>query len=137
MLTIPEYFKQFINEKIDLDVTPKICCPFHEEDTPSFSYSASKGVWRCFGACNFGGDVYALHQKKFHFSKRSEAIADLNKRLGIKEEEILEEELSVKPVHENKITDRISLLQYQLNQALQNGDIDTICKVTQELTKYE
>ena len=33
-----------------------ICCPFHEEDTPSLKiYSDNRG-WYCFG-CNRGGDV--------------------------------------------------------------------------------
>jgi DNA primase len=32
------------------------CCPFHNEKTPSFSVSASKGIYKCFG-CGKGGEV--------------------------------------------------------------------------------
>ena len=65
LISIPEYFTRFIDRSIDLTKIPKICCPFHEEDTPSFSYSSEKGLWRCFGACKVGGDVIALHQKNY------------------------------------------------------------------------
>src|SRR5919204_259778 len=33
-------------------------CPFHEERTPSFSVSAEKGTYHCFG-CGVGGELAA------------------------------------------------------------------------------
>lgn len=33
------------------------CCPFHKENTPSFSVAADKGFFYCFG-CHAGGDVF-------------------------------------------------------------------------------
>lgn len=83
--TIPEYFTRFIDPKVDLNQTPKVCCPFHNEDTPSFSYSPDKGVWRCFGACHFGGDVIAMHQKHYGLRNREEARKSLYRLLGYKE----------------------------------------------------
>ncbi|MDR1523153.1 MAG: hypothetical protein LBS29_04315 [Endomicrobium sp.] len=82
-MKVYEYFTKFINPSINLVETSKICCPFHEEDTPSFSYKADTDRWRCFGACHFGGDIYALHQKNFRLKTRDEAISSLNKLLGI------------------------------------------------------
>ncbi len=33
------------------------CCPFHQEDTPSFSVVSDQGFFYCFG-CHVGGDVF-------------------------------------------------------------------------------
>jgi len=33
-------------------------CPFHAEDHPSFGVNARTDTWRCFGACQTGGDAY-------------------------------------------------------------------------------
>lgn len=82
LISIPEYFTRFINPSVDLNATPKVCCPFHQEDTPSFSYSPEKGIWRCFGACKFGGDVIAMHQKNYRLRNRREAEESLYKLLG-------------------------------------------------------
>lgn len=72
--TIPEYYQRFIDQKVNLLWEPKQCCPFHKEDTPSFSYSVEKDVWRCFGACKCGGDVVALHRKNYHLKSREDAL---------------------------------------------------------------
>lgn len=81
--TIPEYYKQMINSSVDLALSPKQCCPFHQEDTPSFSYNGEKGIWRCFGACKCGGDVIDLHKKNYHLRTRQEAENSLNALCGI------------------------------------------------------
>ena len=43
-------------------VNYKGCCPFHNEKTPSFVVSPSKGIFKCFG-CNEGGNVIHFIQK--------------------------------------------------------------------------
>lgn len=82
LISIPEYYARFIDPSVDLNKTPKVCCPFHHENTPSFSYSPSKGVWRCFGACKAGGDVIAMHQRNYRLPNRTQAEASLAKLLG-------------------------------------------------------
>lgn len=39
----------------------KICCPLHIEKTPSFSYSHSRDIWTCFGACHTSGKTVRFH----------------------------------------------------------------------------
>lgn len=39
------------------------CCPFHEERTPSFKVDPERGTWRCYGACQDGGDVIAFVER--------------------------------------------------------------------------
>ena len=73
MPTVPEYYEEQINQGVDLIMYPKQCCPFHQENTPSFSYNIATGRWSCFGKCHAHGDVIDMHQRWFHFSTREEA----------------------------------------------------------------
>jgi|688.fasta_scaffold46741_3 DNA primase len=40
------------------------CCPFHDDKTPSLVITPAKNLWRCFGACDAGGDVIAWVMKR-------------------------------------------------------------------------
>jgi len=40
-------------------------CPFHPNTrTPAFVVFPDSGTWRCFGACNEGGDVFRFVMKR-------------------------------------------------------------------------
>ncbi|MFZ9750530.1 MAG: DNA primase [Candidatus Nanopelagicales bacterium] len=56
-------------------------CPFHDEKTPSFHVTPSKGLWFCFG-CNEGGDTVNFIQRVDHLTF-SEAIEKLAGKLGM------------------------------------------------------
>ena len=56
-------------------------CPFHDERTPSFHVTPSRGMWYCFG-CSEGGDVLNFLQKIDHLSF-TEAVEKLAGRTGV------------------------------------------------------
>ncbi len=57
------------------------CCPFHNEKTPSFSVSADKGFYKCFG-CGKGGNVFSFLMEHDGLSF-PEAVESLANRAGI------------------------------------------------------
>jgi DNA primase len=62
-------------------------CPFHSEKTPSFTVSASKGIYKCFG-CGKGGNAVNFIMEAEHLSYY-EALRHLAKKYHI---EVLERE---------------------------------------------
>lgn len=68
------------------------CCPFHNEKTPSFYVSPSKGIYKCFG-CGEAGDAVKFLMKHEHFTY-PEALRWLADKyhVEIKEEEMSDEE---------------------------------------------
>jgi len=57
-------------------------CPFHEEKTPSFTVSPSKGIYKCFG-CGEGGNghiSFVMTREGYSFP---EAITDIGQKFNI------------------------------------------------------
>lgn len=61
------------------------CCPFHNEKTPSFSVSPSKGIFKCFGCGKAGNAVnFVMEHEQLNYA---EALKYLGKKYGIEVEE--------------------------------------------------
>ncbi len=64
-------------------------CPFHNEKTPSFSVSPSRGIYKCFG-CGVAGNVSKFLMDHEHFSY-PEALRHLAEKYHLEIEEIKSE----------------------------------------------
>ena len=69
------------------------CCPFHNEKTPSFSVSPSKGIFKCFG-CGKAGNAVNFVMEHEHLTY-VEALRFLGRKYGIEVEEREESEAEI------------------------------------------
>ena len=77
------------------------CCPFHNEKTPSFSVSASKGIYKCFGCGKSGTAVgFVMEHENMSYT---EALKYLAKKYNIEvvEKEESAEEIAQRQRHES------------------------------------
>lgn len=77
-------------------VNYQACCPFHQEKTPSFVVSPSRGIYKCFG-CGKGGNAINFVMESENISY-PEALKMVAKRYGI---EVKDEELTPEDVERN------------------------------------
>ena len=70
----------------------KACCPFHDEKTPSFTVSQSKGFYHCFGCGEHGNALDFLMQ--YDHMEFVEAVESLASLMGI---EVPREESNNRP----------------------------------------
>lgn len=67
-------------------------CPFHSNTrTPAFVVWPETGTWRCFGACNEGGDIFSYVMKRDGLDFR-EALDVLARRAGVEIKPMTREE---------------------------------------------
>ena len=81
------------------------CCPFHNEKTPSFYVSPSKGIYKCFG-CGKAGTAVGFVMEEEHCSY-VEALRYLAKKYHI---EIQEEEESAEEIAKRQRSESLLLV---------------------------
>ena len=80
-------------------------CPFHNEKTPSFTVSPSKGIYKCFG-CGSGGNAVNFIIEHEHLSY-PEALKFLAGKYNI---EIIEKELTAEEVEQKNQRESMLIL---------------------------
>lgn len=96
-------------------------CPFHNEKTPSFSVSATKGIYKCFG-CGKAGNAVNFVMEHEHYTY-PEAIRFLAKKYNI---EVEEEVRSTEYIQEQNEKESL----YNINQFAQKFFTD--CLINQQ-----
>ena len=81
------------------------CCPFHNEKTPSFSVSASKGIYKCFGCGKSGTAVgFVMEHESMTYT---EALKYLAKKYNI---EVVEKEESAEEIAKRQRSESLYLV---------------------------
>ena len=81
-LPIETVVGQYVKLAKDGRTSMKGLCPFHSENTPSFSINLNKNLNHCFG-CNRGGDGISFIMEKENLT--AAGVSDLlNKKSGVK-----------------------------------------------------
>jgi DNA primase len=78
---IDEVVRDYVTLKNAGGGSMKGLCPFHDERTPSFHVTPSRGMWYCFG-CAEGGDVLNFVQRMDHLTF-AESVEKLARRFGV------------------------------------------------------
>ncbi|MDO9486710.1 MAG: DNA primase [Actinomycetota bacterium] len=78
---IDDVVREYVTLKSAGGGSLKGLCPFHDERSPSFHVTPSRGMWYCFG-CGEGGDVLGFLQKIDHLSF-AESVEKLAGKAGV------------------------------------------------------
>ncbi|MBN8583391.1 MAG: DNA primase [Anaerolineae bacterium] len=98
-------------------------CPFHDnKHTPSFVVWPESGTWRCFGACNEGGDIFKFVMKREGIDFK-EALQKLALRAGVEVQQIQRETPQQREAYDHLRTLLEDAVVYYRSQLFNNHEI--------------
>jgi DNA primase len=98
-------------------------CPFHDNKrTPAFVVWPETGTWRCFGACNEGGDIFKFVMKKQGWDFK-EALQHLAKRAGVELQEYTPQQEAQKEAYDTLRALLEEAVLYYRNHLLHTPDV--------------
>ncbi len=109
-------------------------CPFHDNKrTPAFVVWPELGTWKCYGACNEGGDIFKFVMKKEGLDFK-EALKKLAERAGVELRDYKREAPEVKEAHEHLHALLEAAVVYYRNHLLNNKEVLDYLHVKRGLT---
>jgi DNA primase len=109
-------------------------CPFHDnKHTPAFVVWPETGTWRCFGACNEGGDIFKFVMKKEGIDFK-EALNKLADRAGVKVESYQREAPEAKEAYDNLRKLLEDAVVFYRSHLFNNKDVLTYLREKRKLT---
>ncbi|HAX68587.1 MAG TPA: DNA primase, partial [Anaerolineae bacterium] len=109
-------------------------CPFHDnKKTPAFVVWPESGTWRCFGACNEGGDIFKFVMKREGIDFR-EALGKLAARAGIELKEYQRETPEQREAYDHLRDLLDDAVLFYRNHLVNNTDILTYLRQKRGLT---
>ena len=98
-------------------------CPFHDNKrTPAFVVWPETGTWRCFGACNEGGDIFKFVMKRQGWDFK-EALQHLAQRAGVELQEYTPQQEAQKEAYDTLRALLEEAVLYYRNHLLNAPDI--------------
>jgi DNA primase len=101
-------------------------CPFHANTrTPAFVVFPESGTWRCFGACNDGGDIFKFVMKKEGWDF-PETLRVLARRAGVELQPLTPEREAQEETNErlrNALESSVTFFRHQLLQSGAGADV--------------
>ncbi|WP_291725816.1 DNA primase [Bernardetia sp.] len=100
----------------------KACCPFHQEKTPSFVVTPSKGIFKCFG-CGKGGDsiTFVMEHENLSYPEALKYLAG-KYHIEIPEEDEPNEEAKKEQQHRESLLIVMAFAQKFYSENLNNTD---------------
>jgi DNA primase len=109
-------------------------CPFHDnKHTPAFVVWPESGTWRCFGACNEGGDIFKFVMKREGVDFK-EALNKLALRAGVEVQQIQRETPQQREAFEHLRVLLEDVVVYYRSQLFANKEILTYLREKRGLT---
>ncbi|WP_338790373.1 DNA primase [Bernardetia sp. Wsw4-3y2] len=100
----------------------KACCPFHQEKTPSFVVTPSKGIFKCFG-CGKGGDsiTFVMEHENLSYPEALKFLAG-KYSIEIPEESERSDEAKQEQQHRESLLIVLAFAQKFYTENLKNTD---------------